>query len=785
MSRLDRKLLRDLIRLAPQLATAVLVLTAGLSMLVMAGGLMAGIERARDTFYEQRRMADLAASAVRAPQALALRAAGLAGVLAVEARVSGHATLDLPWRVTTLSARLLSLPDLGTPAVNDLSLRDGRWPEPGRAAEALVSSAFAEANQLGTGTRIPALIKGKRQVIEIVGVADSPEFIFTAPPGEIFPQADRFGVIWLRREGIARALDLDGAFNDLAIRLTPDAKAEPVQAAVDDLLRPYGGQGAYGRDRMISDRFVTEELQQLRTMSVLMPLIFLGVAAFLVNVTLSRLVATERSNIGLLKSFGFSAVSIGWHYAKLALVVGVLGGAGAIGLGLWLGHAMVEVYATVYRFPDLAYRPEPGVLAIAVAVGVGTALAGALGSVRRAVRLAPAVALAPPAPTAFQAIGLDRRLARLNTPSRIIARRILRFPQRAATTVIGLAAAMALLIMSSTFPAATEDMLRVNFDLVNRQTATITFADPRGTDVLSDVARLPGVVAIEPVRIREAVFQNGPRRVRESLTGMNEWQSFGTLRDDRLAPIVLRGDGLTLSRRLADKLGAAVGDRIRIETTDGLRTTRDLPVAAIADTWVGGSAYMEIRAMVRAFQEPERISAVHLALDGTRRGDFDRVVRGMPAILSASFTSDARLSQEAIFAQGVGFLALIFNGFAALMAVGVAFSAARITLAEQERDLATLRVLGFSSRECMGVLIGEMAILAMLAVPVGLLMGWLLSLGLMRAFETDLFTLRLVVVPSDYAFAILFVMAWIAVTAIAVARGVRKVSLTETLKARG
>lgn len=785
MSRLDRKLLRDVVRLWPQLAAAVLVLVAGLSMLVMAAGLMAGLVRARDDFYQHKRMADLAAGAVRAPQALGPRLAAIEGVLAAETRVSGLATLDLPWREQALSARILSLPDIGAPLVNDLHLLTGRWPEPRRAAEALVSSAFADANQIRPGARLSALIRGKRQVIEIVGVADSPEFVFMAPPGEIFPQADRFGVLWLRREGVARALDLDGAFNDVALRLTPDANPAAVAAAVDDLLRPYGGQGAYGRDRMLSDRFVSEEMQQLRTMSRLLPLVFLVVAAFLVNITLSRLVATERSNIGLLKSFGFSSFTVGWHYAKLALLVGALGGLGATLLGVWLGRLLIDTYAAVYRFPDLGYRLEPAVPALALAIGIGAALLGAAGAVLRAVRLAPAVALAPPAPMAFQAVGLDRALQGLDARSRIVARRILRFPRRAATTALGMAAALALLIMAATFPAATREMLRVSFDLVNRQAATLTFAEARGFDVLTDLARLPGVIAIEPARVREAIFRHGSVQMREQLIGLVERPGFNRLLDEELRPILLRGDGVTLSRRLADKLSARVGDIVRIEMTDGLRKARDLPVAAIADTWIGGSAYMEIVAMGRAFQEPARLSAAHVAVDPARQAELDQAVRRIPSIAAISFTANARASQEALFEQGVGFLAYLFHAFAGLMAVGVAFSAARITLAEQERDLATLRVLGFSTRECMAVLLGEMAILALVAAPLGLLLGWLLSLGLMKAFETDLLTLRLVVIPADYAFAVVFVMLCAAATAIAVARGIGATSLTETLKARG
>jgi putative ABC transport system permease protein len=785
VSRLDRKLLRDLRRLWPQLLAIVLVLSTGLSTLVMAGGLIAALETARDRFYINQRMADLTVAAVRAPLVAAQRLAAIEGVGALEPRVVGFAALTLPGKTGAYSARVVSLPDRGRPAVNDLALRSGRWPEPGRTAEALISSAFADANALEPGARLVALIRGQRETLTIVGVADGPEFIFFAPPGEIFPQTERFGVLWLGREGLARALDMDGAFNDAAIRLAADAEPRAVMAAVDDLLAAYGGQGAIDRERMVSDRFITEELMQLRTMATTLPLMFLLVAGFLVNVTLSRLVATERGNVGLLKSFGFASSTIAMHYAKLALTAALLGAIGAVIIGVALGHGLAGVYAQVYRFPDFAYAPTLSDIAWAFIIALGACLAGAAGAVWRAARLAPAVALAPPAPVSFSASGvIDRAINRLDARSRIVARRILRFPRRAGASVLGIALALALLVMAATFPASMAKLLRINFEQVNRQSVTFTFTEARGPDALHDVAALPGVLHVEPMRAREAVYFFEGKREREALLGLVAAPRLNRLLDADTRPLAVRSDGLTLSRRLAEKLGARQGDLVRVETTDGRRLARTLRVVAIADTWVGGSAYMEIEALSRAFGEGPRMSAAHALLDPAMREKLDAAVRETPAIVAASYTADARASQTALFEQGVGMMALMFRVFAGMMAAGVAYSAARVTLAEQARDLATLRVLGFTRLECSLVLLAEMAILTVLAIPLGLVLGRLLAGALMQAFETDLFTLELVVDPAAYAGAAAFVVTAVIITTLVVRSEVDRLSMTETLKAR-
>ncbi len=138
-----------------------------------------------------------------------------------------------------MSARFVSLPPDREPRVNALVLREGRLPNPARDNEVLVNEAFAEANRLAPGAQLGALIYGKRREVEIVGIASSPEFVFAVAPGALLPEPDRFGVVWMGREALGRAFDRDGAFNDVQMRLEPDANQREVAAQVDALLARY------------------------------------------------------------------------------------------------------------------------------------------------------------------------------------------------------------------------------------------------------------------------------------------------------------------------------------------------------------------------------------------------------------------------------------------------------------------------------------------------------------------------------------------------------------------
>jgi putative ABC transport system permease protein len=786
LAKLDRKLIRDLLRMKMQMAAVSAVLACGVVLAVMANGMYDSLERARDRYYAQYRMADLAAAVVRAPLSLVPQLEAVRGVRALEARVAGVGLLDMPGRSDPVSARLVSLPPDRAPRVNDIVLRSGRMPSPARSGEVLVNEAFAEANNLAPGSTLGALIYGRKREVTIVGIASGPEFVFAVAPGAMLPEPERFGVLWMGREALARAFDLDGAFNDLVLTLDPGANARLVTTDIDRLLERHGGRGAYGRDRMLSAQFMADELTSLKTMANILPPFFLLVAAFLLNVSLSRLVATERSNIGLLKSFGYGNTSIALHYTKFALVFGVAGGLIGIIGGRWVGGYVAGIYANVYRIPGLGFDAGPGVYLNAVLITLLAALAGAVQAVLKAVRLPPAAALAPPAPAGFSRLGqaLERFATGLDGKSRMVARRILRFPRRSLTTVVGIALAMGLLVTTQHFPLAIDRIVAVTFGVAQRMDVLVAFSDVADDAILRDVGRLPGVLKVEALRSSEIIFEAGSRRRRSSISGVPVGASLNRLLDADLIAVVARPDGLTLSENLAGKLDVKLGDKVRLQATDGHRASAELPVVAIVRPYLAASAYIELEALNRLLREPGRVTAAHILIDSRQRAAFSARVKELPRIVSVSFLDNAKASMSKLLNEGSGFFSGMFILFSSLMAAGVAFSAARVTLAEQERDLATLRVLGFGRREASYVLLAEIGALMLVALPIGVVIGALMSRWLMSQFATDLFTFPYVTSALAYAKPALFVTVAVMTATLLVRRGVDRLDLVGVLKSR-
>lgn len=787
MTPLHRKLFRDLWRMKSQALAVALVLACGIGMLVMSVGMQGSLERARDRYYLNNGMADVQAQAVRAPRRLGAELAELPGVTALELRAVGQARISLPWVTEPLAAQLVSLPDDGLPRVNRPLLVAGRWPERQAQGEALVNEAFAQANSLTPGSHMDVVVRGQRQRLHLVGVANSPEFVFVSAPGEPFPQPTRFGVLWMRQGQLERALDMHGAFNDVVLTLSDPAQDAPVRQALQDRLAAYGGMEPFGRDRMVSARFLTEELAQLGNMAATLPPIFLAVAAFLLNVTLSRLVATERANIGLLKAFGHSNGAVARHYAGMALLLGGMGLVLGMALGHVFGEWMSSIYRAVYRLPALPFQTDAHTWLLAFGVGLAAALAGALSAVAQAVRLTPAAALAPPSPPHFGGggqRGSTSWLGHLDPLTRIIIRRVVSAPRRSLSTLAGVALALSVLVVSQHFPAGIEKFLQVTFRVAKTQDATVTLTEAGGPMALHALARLPGVEAVEPFRAVAVSYHFNGRSVQDALVGMPAQPQLERLVQTGSEAVTLRGDGLVASRGLARQLHAQAGDVVRVEVTQGRRMQFDLKVVQVADLWVGSSGYTELEALGRLLQEPGRISGAHLRLQPDRTDAFNAAVAERPALAGLSHVRQAEASMRQTFSQGSGFMSTLFLTFAGMMAAGVAYATASVTLAEQQRDLATLQVLGYTRWQVSYVMLSELALLTLLALPLGLWVGYGFALWLMGTMSNELFTFPMVVDPAAYARSALFVLATVAVCAAWVRRQVDKVDLVASLKSR-
>ena len=786
MTALDRKLLRDLSRTRGQAVTIALVVACGIAAFVASLSTGASLVRTRDRYYRVARFAEVFASLERAPLTVADRIGRIAGVAQSEPRLVFDVTVDVPGYGAPVVARLVSIPDSGESRLNRLQLRAGRSIDPRRRMEVIVNEGFATAHRLRPGDRVWAILHGKREALRIAGVALSPEFVFPIRGGEPLPDDRAFGVFWIGRSAVEAAFDMEGAFNDVTLTLAPRARPRAVMEEVDRLLEPYGGLGAYARDEQTSNRFLADEIAQQSTMATTIPVVFLAVAAFLVNVVLSRTVTAQREQIATLKALGYGNLPIALHYLELAIVIVAAGATAGIALGAWLGKAMTEQYTHFFRFPVLAFTLPAGAPVIAVAVSLLAAAGGALSALRRVVRLAPAAAMRPPSPPTYRHALLERLgLARgLSPEGRMLLRAISARPFRFALTALAVSCAMAIVVLGLFWRDALDHMLEVQFALAERGDATVAFSEPVNARAVRELARVPGVREAEGYRVVPVVLRSAQRSYRTGVLGIAPGARLRRLLDDRQRPIESRGGGLLLTRQLAEHLRVAIGDTVLVDVREGKRPRLDVPVAGLVDDMVGLSAYMDVEALHRSLDEGDTVNAAALRIDRRRAADVHARLKQIGGVATVA-SKDAWLRVfEETTATFVLFFTAILTAFAVVIAVGVVYNGARTALQERAWELASLRVLGFTRAEVSALLLSELALGLFLALPLGVVLGWGAAVGLSLVHQTDLFRIPPVVAPRTYAYAALVVLGAGAITALLVRRRIDRLDLVAVLKTR-
>ncbi len=752
---LDLKLLRDLWHMRGQVLAIAAVIMGGVATLVMSLSTYDSLTTTRDRFYAEYRLAEVFAVLKRAPESAAERLRAVPGVDRLETRVRAGVKLEVQGFSDPITGMLLSVPDSGLSLLNELHMKRGRRVEPYSSDEVVVSDTFAEGHRLEPGDRIAAIINGKRKALTVVGVAVSPEYVYQIAPGSMFPDFKRYGVLWMGRNALGAAYDMEGAFNSVTATLERGAHVQEVIDRFDGILANYGGTGAYPRKDQFSNRFLSEELKQLQTMATVFPAIFLGVAAFLLNVVISRLIALQREQIAILKAFGYAHQAIAAHFVKFVMVVVVIGVAAGTALGAWFGRGLSDVYMeTTFRFPYLDYLLNAGVVLMALAVSALAAVSGTLVAVFRAARLTPAEGMRPETPTLYRATIIERLgLQRwLTAPSRMIARHIERRPVKSLLTILGIACASGLMMVGNYQKGAIDFMVDVQFRHAAREDLALTFIEPTSGKALHELAALPGVVHVEGFRDVPAIlrFQNHSHRA--ALYGIQPDGSLHRSLDRTLQPIAVPAGGVVLTDHLASKmLQVRPGDMLSVEILEGRRRTVELPVLGITQQYLGVSAYMQKESLNELLREGNVVTGAYLAVEPGREAEVYADLHERPRVLGMVANATAIRSFYATIGEFVLFYNLVATVLAGAIGFGVVYNSARIALSEGGRELASLRVLGFTRGEIAYILLGELAVLALVAIPVGMLVGIGLVGILVVAFESELYRLPLILTAENYA----------------------------------
>ena len=783
---LDKKLLRDLRRLWAQVLAVALVMACGAATIIMAVGAYRSLEETRSAFYDRYRFGTVFASAVHAPSHLKSRIEKISGVSGVELRIVEPVLLDVVGMKEPGSGVAISIPDYRLAEVNQLYLRKGRLPGPGHGTEVAVVETFAKAHGFVPGDQFGAIINGKKQELNIVGIVLSPEHIYSIGPGDMVPDPKRFGVFFMSDKALSGLFDMEGSFNSLSVTTMRNTELKPIIDELDDILEPYGGVGAYDREDQFSNAFLDSELKQLRAMAVVLPPIFLFVSAFLVNMILSRLIALEREHVGLLKALGYGNIAIGGHYAKLVLAIALVGLFFGSGAGFWLGRGLTRLYGDFFSFPFLIFKQSIDLYVLAAGVTIAAALAGAAKSIWAIAILPPAVAMRPPAPTRYKSfmggrLNLTKVFSQLTT---MAFRHLFRRPIRFAMTTLGTSMSVALLVTALFSYDSIEHMIDIVFFQADRQDATLTFVDDRGQDALIRAAALPGVIRAEPFRTTPVKLRNGHRELQMAIISLPNGADLSRILDYDLLPMEPPQNGLVISERVAAKLHLRPGDLVDVDITKKDNRVERLPITGIAQSYVGLTAYMSLDAFNRMMRDGQWISGARIKTDTNKLDDLYKAVKDTPVITSIALQNASRDKFRETIEKNITSMTSIYVILAVIITFGVIYNSARIQLSERARELASLRVFGFTRAEVSSVLLIELGVIVLLAQPLGWLLGYGFSWSVVKGFESDLFRLPFIVSADTFAWASIVVLIAALVSALIVRRRIDRLDLVRVLKTR-
>jgi putative ABC transport system permease protein len=761
---LDRKLLRDLWHLRGQLLAVAAIVGCGIGIFLTMRGMYESLVYERADYYAQYRFADVFDNVKRAPESLTKRIAEIPGVAAVETGISLEVTLDVPGLKEPATGQLITIPQQGPALLNQVYIRRGRTISPNATDEVLVSEAFARANSLEPGSRLDAVINGHWQRLNVVGIAISPEFIYVLRPTSGLPDDRRFGILWMGRNAVEHAFDMAGAFNRVAVSLSSGASEADVISSLDQLLDRYGSLGAYGRVDHLSDKVISDEINQDRVYGFLVSGIFLAVAAFIINIVLTRLIATQRDQIGVLKAFGYGNKVVAWHYLKLVLVTLLIGTAMGIPVAYWMGNLLAGIYRDFFYFPRLEWSLSPVGLISATGVCFIAALGGAYSALARAANLPPAEAMLPEPPGRFRPTLIERAgfQGLLSVTTRMILRNLERRPLKALLSMFGIALAVAILVAGGYGMDALDRIIDIQFRAAQREDIMLEFANTLSSNARHAVRHLPGVVAVEPfraapVRLR---FQHHVRRT--AILGLSPEGDLRAIVGLDYARTALPSEGLLLSAKLAESLGVVPGDRLTVEILEGRRETSEVVVAGIVNDLVGISAYMTLPNLNRMLHEDATTSGAFVSVDPNLNATLYEELKRLPTVRGVSVKEAILANFKEVIARSMRVQTFMNIFFACIIAFGVVYNSVRIALSERGHELASLRVLGFTQREIAIILLGEQALITASAIPLGFVIGYGICAGVAAAINATQETFRMPLTLSTQTFAFSFVVVSIA-----------------------
>ncbi len=786
---LAKKLLNFIKHNKGQYAAATAVVVVGIMVYISLQTTYYNLSQSQSKFYRENNFADYYFQVVKAPEAVTKQISSIPGVK----RVTGRIQKDVPIFKTNqdrATARLVSYTLPMDDELNRITLEKGRSfaaSQSGSSVEAVVDPKFGPANGISWGDTITVVVDGKERFVNIVGSANSPEFIYPMKDAaDILPDPAKFGIFMLENRQAQQLLDMDGQINQVLIEFLPGSDQTRIVESVEDILKPYGMLTSYPRKYQLSHAVLQAKLDGIGSVALYIPAIFLLMAAVIQFIILRRMVKTQRTQIGVMKALGYNNSQIMMHYTLYALAVSSVGAVLGIALGNLMAGGISDLFSFYFNLPGGLKSFDLGTIINALTLSVGIGMVAGLTGSRGVLYIQPAEAMRPEPPRSSSRSWLEKWPALWGAFSpgwKMTLRNIGRNRGRFTVTVVGVMFAVSLLIIAFFYNDAVDYMMKKYFYQGETYDITVRFNSVVSEDELINISRLDGVRCVEafmevPVKIH---FRG--KGEDEILLAYPENMNMKKLQGENGQLIRVPGEGIIINQRTADKLGIIVGDQVEVETlmTTGPIHIETAYIAGVTQQLFGGGSYINLDQANRILGERHAATGAMIDVQADKIDEIQNQLDGMLGIASVlSRQKEIQIFQEEMSAVTGAMSIIIF--FAVVLGFAIIYNASVINFSERRRELTTLRVMGFTLHEISALMLKENILLMVGGIILGLPFGKLMVKSYVESAATEQFTLPVIIYPATYLFSAIGGIIFVMVAHYFAVRGIRELDLVATMK---
>jgi len=793
VSLLNVKLLRDIWQSRWQFIAVIVVVMLGISFYQSSWMSYRNIGASYELYYDMLHFADFEISLQQAPDTIDRRLRQLPGITSVQSRLVSEVELEMPVaEAREVIARIISLPDHGRAAANDVTVLQGRYLGPPHKREVLVEQSFAEHHSLRVGDYVHPVVEGEVTDFRIVGLALSAEYIYAIQSKQyLMPTPSTFGVFWMRQGQGERLLGMSGMVNNICARAEPQQR-DRVMNSAHAMLRKYGAEEPVPREKQPSNYLLQMDLEGYRVMAVFFPLLFLFSASLTIYTLLVRIVNSQRGQIGFLRASGMPVEALTWHYLYYALLCGTAGGVLGVIAGIYMSLALTRYYLNFLAIPVIHNPMHWPTVAVGVAAGVlSCGIAGYFSS-RRVALLHPAVALREEVAAGGRRSAIERllpALGRLALYWRIPLRNIFRSRRRTLYTATGIAMGVSLILVSLAVRDATFDSIDTYLQEIQRYDLQASFIPPQTASIGFHVAQWPGVKKTEATLALPVELHRGDRIVNTVLVGLEPDAHLQALVSPAGRRVPVHGSALLMSVGNRKKLGVETGDVIRLAfALNDEETNIEVPVRAgeIIRQPVGSYVYLPAATVRRIFERDlglpnKSVTTLMVVGEPDHLNAIKDKLYEVPNVAAVEDCRETRSQLIEMMELNLGFIAIMIM-LGSGLALAIIYNTVSINIVERTRELASMRAMGMT-RRMVGVLITvENLLVGFLGLVGGIPLGYLLNQALVASWENELMQIQAVIFPASYLTTIIAIILTILLSQIPGIRQLNRVDLAAATK---